>query len=408
MKKLMVTLLACLLLCGCSRQDTSPLPPSEPPTFEATVSDTPKSVGEASQSTEDYEILNAWDLLDTAPLQIDGSWSYYCASVQTAQGEKTILARDNPKGNQEVLLELAQVGVCITYVKNSLQQSGGKRLYFTVPTETVGQNELYGFDLSKNELTQLLPAPCSNMVVPAEPPRALAGFGWLVYEDKVVGVDLAAGQPYQGSSLNSDLDGHFFYGVGAAFDTKYTVVEAVDGDVLTLKTIEYDSQSSAPEQTAQLYYSVSSERYTTEPDSNFAPSSSPATSVAATPPERSDGSCAASGCSASAQYGRFCVDHVCMANGCFDERYPGDRYCATHSDLVADAPEYACAWSGCTTRAKYGKYCDQHACRYETCVNPKLPDSKYCDQHAQSNLCKVSGCYNFVDGGGYCEEHRGG
>ena len=56
---------------------------------------------EASQSTEDYEILNVWDLLDTAPLQIDGSWSYYCASAQTAQGD--ILARDNPKGNQAAI-----------------------------------------------------------------------------------------------------------------------------------------------------------------------------------------------------------------------------------------------------------------------------------------------------------------
>lgn len=397
----------CILLCGCSQQDASnTLSPSDPPPSEMAVSDAPPAMAGPAHPTEDYEILNAWDLLDTAPLQIDGSWSYYCANVQTAQGEKTILARDNPKGDQEVLLELTQTGVYITYVENSLQQSGGKWLYFTVPTEIVGQNELYGFELSKNELTRLLPAPCSNMVVPADPPRALAGFGWLVYEDKVVGVDLAAGQPYQGNSLDSNLDGHFFYGIGAGFDTKYTVVEAVDGDVLTLKTIQYDSQSSATEQVTPLYYSVSSERYSTEPDSNFAPPSSPATSTPAAPPERADGSCAASGCSANAKYGWFCVDHVCMANGCFDERYPGDRYCATHSDLIADAPEYACAWSGCTNRAKYGKYCSEHACRYETCVNPRLPDNKYCDQHAQSNLCKVSGCYNFVDGGGYCEEHQ--
>lgn len=410
MKRIFLLTLCVLVLAGCSAEpEKQQTELDNPSASEPSSSTNPPSVPESSiEPLTEYALLNAWDLLDTAPLQIDGSWSYFCASIQTTQGEQTILARENPKGDSEVLLTLPIAGAYISYVENSLQQSGNQRLYFTVPTEAVGQNEVYSFRLSDNQISKLLPAPCSNMIVPSEPPKALSGFGWLVYENKVVGVDLAAGQPYQGNTLDSELDGHFFYGIGAEFDTKYTVIEAVNNDVLTLKTIQYDSLTSASEKATQLYYSVSSEQYTNEPISNFTPSTQPPAQPApASSIGEGNSSCMASGCSAAAKYGSYCVDHVCMVNGCFNERYPGDRYCATHSDLVDDAPEYACAWpGGCTVRAKYGKYCSDHVCRYVTCTYPKLPDSKYCDYHAQSNLCKQSGCYNFVDGGGYCEEHE--
>lgn len=403
MKKLFYLACCLLLLCGCSAQNAAPSMAESSDTPKLTQSESAALQAETNTPPEsgELEIIQAWDVLDTAPLHVDGSWSYYCAAVSTPKGENTILVRDNPKGDSEILLTVERPSIYITYIENSLQQSGGKWLYFTVPAEITGQNELYGFQLEENNLTQLLPAPCSNMIVQADPPNALSGFGWLLYEDRVVGIDLAVGQPYQGSRLESDLDGHFFYGIGAGFDTKYTVVEAVESDVLTLKTVQYDSSTSVPEQVTRLYYSVSSEQYTTEPSGNFAPPNTPVPPASG----KGNGSCAASGCGAAAKYGRVCVDHVCMVNGCFDERYPGDRYCATHSNLVEDTPEYACAWPGCTTRAKYAKYCSAHVCRYVTCTNPKLEDNKYCDYHAQSNLCKQSGCYNFVDGGGYCKEH---
>lgn len=296
MKRIFALLLCLLLLSGCSdasgnhqpvSDDSSAAEASSPVTVstpwnkapvshDSSVAEAPllSPTGSTPDSTKpilDYELLNAWDLLDTAPLQIEGSWSYFCANVQTAEGHQTILARDNPKGDIEVLLTLPISGTYIDYIENSLQQSGNQQLYFTAPTEIIGQNELYSFRLSDSRMTKLLPAPCSNMIVPADPPNTLSGFGWLVYGSNAMGIDLAAGLTVPGSNLENCLDGHFFYGIGAGFDKKYTVLEAVEHDVLTLKTIQYDSTSSAPEQVTQLYYSISSQQYSTEPSSNFAP-----------------------------------------------------------------------------------------------------------------------------------------
>ncbi len=40
--------------------------------------------------------------------------------------------------------------------------------------------------------------------------------------------------------------------------------------------------------------------------------------------------CSTSGCTNYAEYGNYCIDHVCLADGCTNQREPGSEYCNLH------------------------------------------------------------------------------
>ena len=104
-----------------------------------------------------------------------------------------------------------------------------------------------------------------------------------------------------------------------------------------------------------------------------------------------DGTCAWDGCSQEAEYGDYCFDHVCLYGDCTNPRVSeDDMYCSEHMDLEYSSDSTSgtsatCAWPGCNAEADWGDYCINHVCMHGSCTNPIANENvEYCTEHLNS------------------------
>ena len=134
-------------------------------------------------------------------------------------------------------------------------------------------------------------------------------------------------------------------------------------------------------------------------------------------------SCAVSGCYEKANYGSYCVSHVCLSGSCTNRRVSGSSYCSIHNSSGTSSNSYSgtssgsyCAASGCYERAQFGSYCVSHVCMSGSCTNRRASGSIYCSIHKSSGsssgsssysstYCAASGCYEKAQFGSYCVSH---
>lgn len=192
-------------------------------------------------------------------------WSYFTGVVEFDGDQFVVLARELPRGDLEILFSATQnVGInptySVDYVAGSYEQSGKTGLYFTLAGPN-GMHWLYRFDLQRERTSLVLDTVCSEMVLFDKPQPDIEGLGWVLAEDKILPIRLSDGSIHEmmGNKLEDWSEGrkisnHFWAGVGAAYDTKFPILTALDNGLLGIEVVEFNSQTSAPETRIRFQY----------------------------------------------------------------------------------------------------------------------------------------------------------
>ena len=192
-------------------------------------------------------------------------WSYFTGVMEYDGDQFVVLARELPRGDLEILFSATRnVGdnphYYVEYVAGSYEQSGKTNLYFTLGAPA-GLHWLYRFDLQTERTSLVLDTICSEMVLFDKPQPDIEGLGWVLSEDMILPIRLEDGSVYEAMAHTlEDLGGageisyHFWAGIGAAYDTKFPILTALDNGLLGIEVIELDSQTSAPETRIRFQY----------------------------------------------------------------------------------------------------------------------------------------------------------
>ena len=107
--------------------------------------------------------------------------------------------------------------------------------------------------------------------------------------------------------------------------------------------------------------------------------------------------CAFDGCEEPASEGRdACQKHACLISSCPNSICENEaKYCSEHS----------CKMEGCLEqRASTSEYCAKHICHKASCNMPVIKGEQLCSNHI-SEKCNYAGCHSLGTVGGYCRSH---
>ncbi len=122
-----------------------------------------------------------------------GDFEYYCEIRSKNDTYTTVVLRVDPRGKEEVL-SVSEGQYRFDYVGATYEGSGYKYLYFTSLDmgKIYGQCSMYAFSIATDSFNRVLAAPSSYaLVVFDNPPAALRGLGFALYDNKIVAINLA-------------------------------------------------------------------------------------------------------------------------------------------------------------------------------------------------------------------------
>ncbi len=189
-----------------------------------------------------------------------GAYSYYLGMVTDESGESSaVLWRDTPKGDADYICVIPDAD-SDTGVRHNIfyaggdKESGGKYLYFSLIDSASLHDSLWVLDTERLFFTLMYDTPCSNFIIPENPPADYQNLGWLVHEYYLIPVQLDQAKEYTGGII--DLQDFYaangeelFFGIGDFGTHKWVSLSQSGASALTIDSIVAEPATSAPEQT---------------------------------------------------------------------------------------------------------------------------------------------------------------
>lgn len=156
--------------------------------------------------------------------------TYFINGAEYDGREYLVLWREGPEGGKELMLNIAQPEEGALrhslHYEGGLDESGGRFLFFTLCDALNYHRSLWVLDTENLYFNLFYDMPCSNMVIPDEPPADYKNVGWIVYDIYLIPIDLYNAKEITGSVIDlteyyEPLGEELFYGIGDWGTHKY-------------------------------------------------------------------------------------------------------------------------------------------------------------------------------------------
>ena len=172
---------------------------------------------------------------------------YFIANADVLNQNCNILAGESESGNITLFYKGESTDT-LTYVDDSYEQSGGKKLYVT-SVDQAGKALCYYLDIETGKCANLASGSTSNLALFETPVSAIMGHGWIIADDSIVPINLETG------AINNDMlisikedakakviNNHFFENFIEGYDNKNVTLTTQDSDKLIITVTETSSE----------------------------------------------------------------------------------------------------------------------------------------------------------------------